>query len=303
MKANIVPLAELHPSPPRSLSPRTITLSLLFLQFLSTFTSLVYLLSFSILPLFYLSLATFCLLVCLTIVSHLKYPISSPVTLVHFTVLLALLITCTISTNYITPDLNHNFHTVTVGHITDTTAKLWVRSPQSPEACLTLRPGDTGGDVTECTTVKGDSDYTGVINFANLTPDTHYAGATASFRTLPTAPSNLPLAFIAGSCTMLTRTVATTLPGLSSISAHNPQFVLFLGDLIYADVPHVSAGLDADLHLYRAMYRATLADPHFAALSQSTSMYYMVDDHELINDYNGYNDTVLYENAMQVSGG
>ena len=89
------------------------------------------------------------------------------------------------------------------------------------------------------------------------------------------------------------------LSGISPLPAHRPLFILFLGYLIYADVFKLYTGLESDIPLYHARYRVTLSEPHYRSLSQSTAMYYMIDNHEIIDDFHQKNETDTYVNAVR----
>ena len=76
-----------------------------------------------------------------------------------------------------------------------------------------------------------------------------------------------------------------------------PSAWLMLGDLIYADVPLSGVGFGARTELYRAHYRRTLADPHAVALERAVPGFYMLDDHETLNDWTR-TDGATFEAAL-----
>ncbi|KAK4191350.1 alkaline phosphatase D [Podospora australis] len=99
---------------------------------------------------------------------------------------------------------------------------------------------------------------------------------------LPYSPFDHPLA-IPGF-----RHLANVLPTL------NAQFMLFLGDFIYADVPRYWGSAVSD---YRQKYRHVYASPDWPAVGQNLSWIHTIDDHEIKNDWDG-NSTGVYEAAF-----
>lgn len=84
------------------------------------------------------------------------------------------------------------------------------------------------------------------------------------------------------------RHLAKVLPTL------NAQFMLFLGDFIYADVPRYWGSSVSD---YRQKYRQVYASPDWPAVGQNLSWIHVIDDHEIKNDWDG-NSTGVYEAAF-----
>lgn len=77
-------------------------------------------------------------------------------------------------------------------------------------------------------------------------------------------------------------------PGLSAVAEMKPDFLLYLGDTIYADaktpaVPTPPADTLAD---YRAKYRE-MRETNLRETLEATSTYVMWDDHEVINNFAG----------------
>ncbi|KAK0635241.1 PhoD-like phosphatase-domain-containing protein [Bombardia bombarda] len=99
---------------------------------------------------------------------------------------------------------------------------------------------------------------------------------------LPYSPFDHPLA-IPG-----LRHLAKVLPSLGA------QFVLFLGDFIYADVPRWwGTGVED----YRQKYRQVYASPDWQAVGQNISWIHVLDDHEIYNDWSE-NTTGIYQTAV-----
>lgn len=72
------------------------------------------------------------------------------------------------------------------------------------------------------------------------------------------------------------------------------QFMLFLGDFIYIDVPKRFGTLVED---YRREYRQVYASPEWPLVGQNLSWIHVLDDHEIANDWDG-NTTGVYQAAV-----
>ncbi|KAI8714538.1 PhoD domain-containing protein [Fusarium sp. LHS14.1] len=84
------------------------------------------------------------------------------------------------------------------------------------------------------------------------------------------------------------RNLAEKLPSLS------PQFMLFLGDFIYVDVPE---RFGKTVEEYRMQYRQVYASPDWAPVAQNLSWIHVLDDHEISNDWSS-NTTGIYSAAV-----
>ncbi|KAK3902834.1 hypothetical protein C8A05DRAFT_43817 [Staphylotrichum tortipilum] len=82
--------------------------------------------------------------------------------------------------------------------------------------------------------------------------------------------------------------LAKVLPSL------NAQFMLFLGDFIYADVPRY---WDKSVAYYRQKYRQVYASPDWPSVGQNLSWIHVLDDHEIANDWSA-NSTGVYAAAI-----
>lgn len=98
---------------------------------------------------------------------------------------------------------------------------------------------------------------------------------------LPYDPRDAPLA-IPG-----LRHLAKVLPSL------NAQFMLFLGDFIYIDVPRWWGKTKED---YTHKYRQVYASPDWPAVGQNLSWIHVLDDHEIANDWD-MGTAGIYPNA------
>ncbi|KAM0561843.1 hypothetical protein ACHAPJ_003014 [Fusarium lateritium] len=84
------------------------------------------------------------------------------------------------------------------------------------------------------------------------------------------------------------KNLANLLPTLS------PQFMLFLGDFIYVDVPERFGKTAQE---YRMQYRQVYASPDWAPVAQNLSWIHVLDDHEISNDWSS-NTTGIYSAAV-----
>jgi alkaline phosphatase D len=135
-------------------------------------------------------------------------------------------------------------------------------------------------------------DYTAVAELEALTPSTEYAyrlqtdgcepGPEYSFTTLP--PEGRPgrIRFVtAGDIN------GGSVPGFDDIAEVTPDFVLMVGDNVYAD----GFGMSADV--YRERYLKVWQGSQFQALFSHVAAFATWDDHELVDNYwDGKNDAV-----------
>ncbi|KAL1906002.1 hypothetical protein Sste5344_008261 [Sporothrix stenoceras] len=99
---------------------------------------------------------------------------------------------------------------------------------------------------------------------------------------VPYNPMDHPLA-IPG-----TRYLAKVLPSLGA------QFMLFLGDFVYVDVPRWWGKSVSD---YRQKYRQVYASPDWNPIAQNLSWIHVLDDHEIANDWDK-RKTGIYQSAV-----
>ena len=102
------------------------------------------------------------------------------------------------------------------------------------------------------------------------------------------------LSFASGSCVTLGFPYNGShlrIPGFDLLAEylkkHSLQFLLFLGDFIYADIPY-SIGTSPEN--YWRKYRQTMASNSFKKVYQQLPVYHMYDDHEISNNYAGLDD-------------
>ncbi|KJZ70746.1 hypothetical protein HIM_09879 [Hirsutella minnesotensis 3608] len=92
---------------------------------------------------------------------------------------------------------------------------------------------------------------------------------------------------------------ALAIPGMRYLAEKLPdlraQFMLFLGDFIYVDVPQ-RFGKSPDEYLVQ--YRQVYASPDWPAVGQNLSWIHVLDDHEIANDWSS-NTTGVYKAAFE----
>ena len=188
---------------------------------------------------------------------------------------------------------------VRLGGISDTAVNIWVRAPSSNEFMVEFRDitSSSSGEwrTTIPTELTGDTDYTSTITLTDLIPESTYEykvlnvpnEPSSTFITLPPKHVRGHMKFAFSSCAMKSMHVGYKLSGFESLMKLTPSFALFLGDLIYADVPLSWFGFGTNLGAYRAHYRRTFTDPYMEKTSRSLPIQYMYDDHEILNDVKG----------------
>lgn len=212
---------------------------------------------------------------------------------------------------------------VRVGYVSPTEARLLLREPDQTKMPVELQirpksstlPSDrpvwrTAGRVMQ-TTNETDFTHGLVISLGNLdqqrfewkTSNNH----SGEFLT-PPRPGHVStidgkFTFLSTSC-ILPRFPynpldhALAIPGLRHLADKLPelraQFMLFLGDFIYVDVPE---RFGKSTEEYRMQYRQVYASPDWAAVAQNLSWIHVLDDHEISNDWSS-NQTGIYHAAV-----
>jgi alkaline phosphatase D len=193
---------------------------------------------------------------------------------------------------------------VTIGDVTATTAVVWARLGAEGEVAVNLRSAAGGGAAGVLTITRG-GDFTGKRVLSGLTPATRYAweargaGQTVRGEFVTAPPDAAPgrVRFLwsgdlggAGFC----RRVDGGYRILRTMARLKPDFFLFVGDTIYADVkcdkPGVVPGADfvaATLAEFHARHRYQREDAAMQELLQSTSVSVVWDDHEVKNNFSG----------------
>jgi alkaline phosphatase D len=214
---------------------------------------------------------------------------------------------------------------VRLGHVSPTEAKFLIREPDQAKMPVTLeihiKDAQPPFDNTIWQTVGGvrwtsnETDYTGALTV----PLSHSHQRIYEWRTSnnhsgeflsPPRPGHIPeynggkYTFLSTSC-ILPRFPynpldhALAIPGLRHLANKLPelgaQFMLFLGDFIYVDVPE-RFGKSVDE--YRMQYRQVYASPDWAPVAQNLSWIHVLDDHEIANDWSS-GSTGVYKTALE----
>ncbi|KAH7103806.1 PhoD-like phosphatase-domain-containing protein [Auriculariales sp. MPI-PUGE-AT-0066] len=111
---------------------------------------------------------------------------------------------------------------------------------------------------------------------ASATPEAEFSTSTTATDTIE------PTSTIETGSFTAARGAATQTPG-SSVPT---EFMLFLGDFIYADVPWGSQTLDH----YRRLYRRMFASPSLRKVYERLPIFTIYDDHEIVNNFAGNNN-------------
>ncbi|KAL7625146.1 hypothetical protein AAE478_004361 [Parahypoxylon ruwenzoriense] len=219
---------------------------------------------------------------------------------------------------------SHDLSFVRVGYVSDTEAKLLIREPDQSKMPITVQihikdakpPFDnplwqTVGGVSRTT---NETDYTAVVSFPlshskqrvyEWTTSNNHSG---EFTAAP-KPGTMPelfdrkFTFVSTSC-IVPRLPYNPLdhplafPGMKHLAKVLPnlgaQFMLFLGDFIYIDVPK---RFGESVENYRQKYRQVYASPDWPAVGQNLSWIHVLDDHEISNDWDS-NSTGIYQTAV-----
>lgn len=213
---------------------------------------------------------------------------------------------------------------IRVGYVSDSEAKLLIREPDQAKMPVTidvrLKDPQPPFDTTIWQTVGGvrwtsnETDYTAVVTVPAPHRDQRtylWKSSNGHFGEFTSAPraGQYPekydgkFTFLSTSC-IVSRLPYTPLdhplsvPGMRHLAKLLPslgaQFMLFLGDFIYIDVPK---WWGPDVEEYRQKYRAVYASPEWPQVGQNLSWIHVLDDHEIKNDWDK-NETGVYEAAV-----
>ena len=202
-----------------------------------------------------------------------------------------------------------------MGFVDDSTARITIRSPESAYVQINYRPFHVSDTVSPADWEVGpvihtseQTDHVSTFLLTNLLPNTTYSyhtnasvSHTGTFQTSPSHPKKWSM--ISSSCMSPffpynPLSHALHLPGLehlhnylssssSSSTSPKPQFMLFLGDFIYIDLP-IRFGTSTS-H-YTTAYRKIYASPSWTQTVQSLPWIHVYDDHEITNDWGGGGD-------------
>ncbi|KAK4148191.1 PhoD-like phosphatase-domain-containing protein [Dichotomopilus funicola] len=213
---------------------------------------------------------------------------------------------------------------VRVGYVSENEARLVIREPDQSKMPVTVEvhlkdphpPFDNPlwQDAGGIKWTTNETDYTGVLSI----PLRHSKKRTYEWRTSNnhsgefTTPPPVgqaedtnygPFTFLSTSCIVPRLPYnpldhPLSIPGFKHLAkvlpSLNAQFMLFLGDFIYADVPRY---WDKSVDYYREKYRQVYASPDWPAVGQNLSWIHVLDDHEIANDWSA-NQTGVYHTAV-----
>ena len=213
-----------------------------------------------------------------------------------------------------------------IGHVTDTTASIWVRGEaRYPFAHLTISSSTKKhGRIIQLEERHG---FTGALTFTRLSDSTLYhvqvefssarnaspslrygfGHCTGAFRTFPANGIRSPFAFLLGSCNLHSLgLIADPDPAFEELLLRSKQakaeFMIHCGDQIYYDVPDPLKPPDVDE--YREKYIDAWAHSRPTRKFLTQLPHYMImDDHEITDNFD--NDTTpdaerFRESAMAV---
>lgn len=213
----------------------------------------------------------------------------------------------------------HDLSMARVGYVSDTTAKILVREPDPWNfpvfASYRYADGPLKGAVGyasqddawksagQVNWMDNRTDFTETFTIKGLRPDTRYQytvsnNHTGFFTTAPkvgqiSASRDNQFTFVHSSCIKLNFPYnplrhPLSAPGLKHLAQKldtlKAQFMLFLGDFIYIDVPHRQG---VGLEDYRREYRQVYSSPDWPAASKELPWIHVYDDHEIANDWSG----------------
>ena len=251
----------------------------------------------------------------------------SAVTFLHHLVLVAMVVDLVYRAKMFYP--GHELSFARVGFVSDNSANILVRQPdleklpvflsyrRSDEPLFTMQTAaqqdvswKNGGKIEW---LDERTDFTGTLTVTGLKADTRYqyvvSNHTGFFTTAPRvgqlsnrASSTKTFTFLQSSCIKLNFPYNPLNHPLSSsglkylaqtLESVRAQFILFLGDFIYIDVPKRHGTTMED---YRREYRHVYSSPDWPAAAKELPWLHVYDDHELANDWDG-NTTGVFRAA------
>ena len=179
-------------------------------------------------------------------------------------------------------------HGPMVGSVTDSSASIWVRTRNELKVKIFAEPisGKGKKQTSEIITSKKE-DFTGIIQFSNLEPDTKYKyrievddqpiELAAEFTTFPKANDSAKFKIVFGGGAGYTLEHERM---WNTIQSNDPDALLLLGDNVYIDDPKFTV---TDRYCYYR--RHSQAD--WKNLISATPVYTIYDDHDFgLNDCN-----------------
>ena len=167
-----------------------------------------------------------------------------------------------------------------IGHVTDHSAVVWIRTPESAKVAIKYN-----NTTTTPITTNADTDYTAKLRLTDLPPATEISYQVlvndepalpqpATFKTFPAKgePATFSFAFGGGA-----RYNHVKEHMWQTIASYRPSATLLLGDNLYIDNGN-HRGMQR-LYYYRRQLR-----PEYITLSSQSAMYAIWDDHDFHNN-------------------
>lgn len=177
------------------------------------------------------------------------------------------------------------------GDVTATGAVIWTRTTVPASVRVEYGTSAALGTVSQAVRAEAGSDFTVHLDLTGLRPGTRYyyravaeagdrraAGLVGSFTTAP-APGEAAEVALAWSADMSERFKPYRI--FDAMRARAPDFLLFLGDMVYADIDANARTLGE----YRLIHRRNRDDEAFFRFARGSSIYAVWDDHEVANNF------------------
>ncbi len=194
-------------------------------------------------------------------------------------------------------------HGVASGDVTDKAAIVWTRvsGPAKVEVRVYDDPALTSLKKKKSANATADRDFTVKIDVTGLKKNTQYyykfiqkdstgnESDVGAFRMAPYKNQPADLQFTYTGDFDGTKVAGVPQEGnaevLAAAEAENADFFSFDGDTIYGDSPHGPPAVT--LSDYEAKHKEVRSYPNVASLLKSTSTFALMDDHEVVNDFDG----------------
>jgi phosphodiesterase/alkaline phosphatase D-like protein len=191
---------------------------------------------------------------------------------------------------------------VAAGETSANSTLLWARSSVAGNLTFDISADPTFSSFTTQSVNVTDVSVPAKVSFTGLSPNTRYyyrATNAASDSYAGTLKTFAPAGTYAGLNFGVTgdwRGENAPYPAIKNAGSKNLDFFLALGDTIYGDVSSkANAGQQQAQTVaeyrnkYQEVYGTTNGNNSFADLRSSTSTFAIIDDHEVTNDFAGYN--------------